>query len=193
MIASLTGLVQTIEPNSIVLDVNGVGYLVNVTPGMAAGLSVGQSWLVHTSMIVREDAMTLFGFANQEQQNLFELMRSVSGVGPKSALAICASLTADQIYDAVASEDDLAFKSVPGIGPKTAKLIVVTLAGKVALAGRSSASTAPADIVVAALVGLGYNEKAARNAVSGGAGTGGTQEMLRSALATLSGTGKTDS
>ncbi len=135
MIASLTGTVQTIHPNSVVLDVNGVGYLVNVTPALSASLQLGEGLLVQTAMIVREDAMTLFGFTDVEQLNLFELLRSVSGVGPKSALAIVSALSSDQIFDAVSAEDDLVFKSVPGIGPKTAKLIVVTLAGKVTLSG----------------------------------------------------------
>ena len=187
MIASLTGSVQSIHPNAIVLDVSGVGYLVNVTPALAASLEIGERLLVQTSMIVREDAMTLFGFADQAQLSLFELLRSVSGVGPKSALAICSSLNPDQIFDAVASEDDLVFKGVPGIGPKTAKLIVVTLAGKVALSGNKSQSTAPQETVVAALIGLGYNEKAARSAVGSASGTSSTQDLLRAALATLSG------
>ncbi len=190
MIASLTGLVQTIHPNAVVVDVNGVGYLVNVTPETSAGQRIGEKISLQTSMIVREDAMTLFGFASSEQLNLFELLRSVSGVGPKSALAICASLSADQIFDAVASEDDLVFKSVPGIGPKTAKLIVVTLAGKVSPSGNVAVSSAPLETVVSALIGLGYNEKAARAAVGSHSGVVKTQDLLRLALAALSGGGK---
>lgn len=192
MIASLTGSVQSILPNALVLDVGGVGYLVNVTPGLSASLTVGEKLVVQTSMIVREDAMTLFGFADQAQLNLFELLRSVSGVGPKSALAICSALSADQIFDAVASEDDLAFKSVPGIGPKTAKLIVVTLAGKVSISDTKNKTGAPQETVVAALIGLGYNEKAARTAVLAAAVGQSTQELLRFALASLSNSGKTD-
>ena len=193
MIASLTGSVQATNPNSIILDVNGVGYVVHVTPAFSASLQLGERVLVQTALIVREDAMTLFGFSDIEQLNLFDLLRSVSGVGPKSALAIVSALSSDQIFDAVASEDDLAFKSVPGIGPKTAKLIVVTLAGKVALSTSKSKSSAPQETVVAALVGLGYNEKSARSAVSAAAGGQSTQELLRFALATLSNAGKSES
>ena len=192
MIASLSGSVQAIQPNAIVLDVNGVGYLVNVTPALAASVQLGSHLVVQTAMIVREDAMTLFGFADQAQLSLFDLLRSVSGVGPKSALAICSSLTPDQIFDAVSSEDDLVFKSVPGIGPKTAKLIVVTLAGKVALTGSKSVSSAPQETVVAALIGLGYNEKSARSAVGSASSTSSTQDLLRAALAALSSTGKSE-
>lgn len=193
MIASLSGSVQAIHPNSVVLDVNGVGYLVNVTPALSASLQVGEGLLVQTAMIVREDAMTLFGFIDIEQLNLFELLRSVSGVGPKSALAIVSALNSDQIFDAVASEDDLVFKSVPGIGPKTAKLIVVTLTGKVALSSSKKLASAPQETVVAALVGLGYNEKAARSAVSAASTGQSTQEILRFALASLSNSGKSES
>ena len=192
MISSLTGSVQTIHPNAIVLDVNGVGYFVNVTPALAASVELGSRLLIQTAMIVREDAMTLFGFADQAQLSLFELLRSVSGVGPKSALAICSSLNTDQIFDAVSSEDDLVFKAVPGIGPKTAKLIVVTLAGKVSLSGNKTQSSAPQETVVAALIGLGYNEKAARAAVGSASASSSTQELLRAALAALSSTGKAD-
>jgi len=192
VISSLTGVVQAIHPNAIVLDVNGVGYFVNVTPALAASLISGEKVFVETAMIVREDAMTLFGFVDHAQLNLFELLRSVSGVGPKSALAICSALSADQIFDAVASEDDLAFKSVPGIGPKTAKLIVVTLAGKVAISSGKQSSGAPQETVVAALIGLGYNEKAARAAVSSASGSQSTQDLLRFALASLSNSGKAD-
>lgn len=192
MIASLTGAVQAIHPNAVVLDVSGVGYFVNVTPALAAALSIGEKVLLRTSMIVREDAMSLFGFSDQAQLNLFELLLSVSGVGPKSALAICSALSSDQIFDAVASEDDLAFKSVPGIGPKTAKLIVVTLAGKVAVSSSKLQASAPQETVVAALIGLGYNEKVARAAVASATGSQSTQDLLRFALASLSNSGKTD-
>ena len=183
MIASLTGTVQLINPNSIVLDVSGVGYLANVTPSTSSSLALGEQLQLFTVLVVREDALTIYGFLSSEEQRLFDLLRSVSGVGPKSALAILGSLSGEQIFQAVADEDDTTFKSVPGIGPKTAKLITVSLAGKVSLS-QSSKSLKSDDTVVAALIGLGYSEKASRAAVAHQKGS--TQEILRAALSIFS-------
>jgi Holliday junction DNA helicase RuvA len=124
VIASLTGTVFSLTQHQLVIDVAGVGYQVFVTPQTSSQLRLGESARLHTALIVREDAFTLFGFSNLEELEMFDLLRSVTGVGPKSALGILASLTADQIRVAVLSEDDAAFRSVSGIGPKTAKLIL---------------------------------------------------------------------
>lgn len=179
MIASLHGVVLARTSNSVVVDVAGVGYFVSTTPETALSLAIGDDLLLHTALIVREDAFLLFGFTTAVELELFDLLRSVTGVGPKSALAIIGALGVDEIRNAVANEDDNAFKSVSGIGPKTAKLITVTLAGK--LAG----SAAPVDNeLLAALTGLGYSEANARAALRK-ATHGTTQERLRTALAEL--------
>jgi len=154
----------------VVIDVGGLGYSVLVTPQHALTLRVGHETLLHTALIVREDDMSLFGFATREELGMFDLLRGVSGVGPKSALGVLATLSPDQIAAAVAAEDDAPFRKVSGIGPKTAKLIVVSLAGKIlAPTGAVPAVSAPASTsvqnVVAALVGLGWNEKVAVQAV----------------------------
>ena len=184
MIASLRGRIQAKTPNSVVLDVGGVGYLVNVVPQFSASHSIGDDVLLNTRLIVREDSMTLFGFESAEEVELFDLVTSVNGIGPKLGLSVLASLSVDAIRSAVANESDATFKSVPGIGPKTAKLMVVTLNGKLQ-AGQVKGSTSAE--IVEALVGLGYNEKQAIAAVSAVGANGSNSDILRRALAELAG------
>lgn len=195
MISSLSGLVQRIGNGFVVVDVSGVGYQVFVTAGTAHALHSGDSVLLHTALIVREDAFTLFGFQDMGELELFDLLRSVTGVGPKSALAILSQLSGGAIRDAVLSENDATFRSVSGIGPKTAKLITVTLAGKLAgipQAGTQATISAPkADLsnIVLALQGLGWNERQAGDAVREAAeslGATATADLvLKAALARL--------
>lgn len=203
MIASLNGTVFALTQHQVVLDVAGVGYQVFITPQTSAELRTGSSARLHTALIVREDAFTLFGFPSQEELEMFDLLRSVTGVGPKSALGILSALTAYQIRDAVLAEDDAAFRSVSGIGPKTAKLITVTLAGKlsgiVTVANKNSdsaqVSAAKVDLasVSLALQGLGWPERAAtqavRDAASALGNTATADSLLRGALGAL-GSGK---
>lgn len=170
------------------LDVNGVGYLLNVTASLASAVTLGEHKLFHTALVVREDAMTLFGFETVHERELFDLLRSVTGVGPKSSLAILGSLSTDQIFDAVGVENDDAFRAVSGIGPKTAKLIVVSLAGKLRVtSGGAIKGSSNNENLVEALVGLGYQEKSARAAIADVAKPGALpQEIIKNALALLS-------
>lgn len=193
MIASLRGTVSALTQVSAVIDVAGVGYFVNITPNTSRILVSGNQVQLFTAMIVREDAMTLFGFADFEEQELFELLRSVTGVGPKSALGILGEMTPSQIRTAVAVENDSAFKAISGIGPKTAKLITVTLAGKlkgVTISTTSSASRHETEAVVSALTGLGWSEKQATEAVQSAGqeldGAAGRDALLKLALSKLS-------
>jgi Holliday junction DNA helicase RuvA len=174
VISSVRGPVLSVSASHggsvVVIDVGGLGYSVLVTPQHALTLRVGQETRLHTALIVREDDMSLFGFATTEELGMFDLLRGVSGVGPKSALGVLATLSPDQIAAAVATEDDGPFRKVSGIGPKTAKLIVVSLAGKILapsgpVTGGSAPASSTAQNVVAALVGLGWNEKVAVQAV----------------------------
>ena len=165
MIASLRGTIQSSSLNSLVLDVSGVGYLVQVIPSLALNAVKGREVFVHTAFVVREDGFTIYGFETLEELTAFDLLRSVTGVGPKSALSIIHQLGVAELSNAVFNEDDTAFKEVSGIGPKTAKLIVVTLAGKVQ-GGSTKASATLEHDVIGALVGLGYQTKAAEVAVS---------------------------
>lgn len=170
MIVSVTGLVRRASGTSVVIDVAGIGYLVNCTPAHVLSLRVGESATLHTSQVVREDSLSLYGFATEDEQALFDLLTSVSGVGPKSALGVLSALAPSDIALAVANDDDSVFRAVSGIGPKTAKLITLSLAGKVSVVPSSGSASvaAPAtgDAVVAALSGLGWQDKAAQAAVS---------------------------
>jgi Holliday junction DNA helicase RuvA len=169
VISSVRGTVLSTTSSHVHVDVGGLGYSVQITPQHALTLRVGNEVRLHTALIVREDDMSLFGFATLPELEMFDLLRGVSGVGPKSALGVLATLTPDQIASAVAAEDDGPFRKVSGIGPKTAKLIVVSLAGKIfAPVGVAPAAAPPsstAQNVVAALVGLGWNERVAIQAV----------------------------
>lgn len=195
MIASLRGTVIAVRDQSCVVDVHGVGYAVNVTSGHRRSLGVGDEVSFLTTLIVREDAMTLYGFENAESQELFDALLNVSGVGPRSALAILSELTPAEALSAVLNEDDAPFRKVSGVGPKTAKLIVVQLAGKLSSLAAASpeipavAVSAASDSVVMALMGLGWSEKTARDAVASVESTStdvSTGELLKNALALLS-------
>ncbi|AXA95900.1 Holliday junction branch migration protein RuvA [Microbacterium laevaniformans] len=172
MISSLRGRVLHLDAESAIVEVGGVGFSVSVPAALARSLHVGDETTLHTALIVREDALSLFGFADREELTVFHHLLSVSGVGPKSALGVLSSLSVDQIAHAVADEDDAPFRRVSGIGPKTAKLIVVQLAGKLHVTGaasRAAAGPASGDIagqVVAALTALGWNERTSVEAVT---------------------------
>lgn len=193
MISSLRGRVLHLEPDSVIVDVHGVGYAVAVTAQHARQLRIGDETLLHTTLIVREDSLSLFGFEQREELDVFGHLLSVSGVGPKSALGVLSSLTVDQIAGAVADEDDAPFRRVSGIGPKTAKLIVVQLAGKLLAPVRADAA-APASgaltaQLIAALTALGWNERVATEtaeSVMADAPAGATvPALLKLALAQL--------
>lgn len=198
MIASLTGQVQRSGAGFLVLDVAGVGYQVFVTAASQHALTLGAEVTLHTALIVREDAFVLFGFESIEELELFDLLRSVTGVGPKSALAILSQLSVEAIRGAVVSENDSTFKAVSGIGPKTAKLITVTLAGKLKGLNLSAAPAAEAGAgkprvdlanVIGALQGLGWAERPATEAVREAAEALGSSAsadaLLRTALSRL--------
>ncbi len=174
MIASLTGTVEHVSLDRAVVNVGGVGYLVHATPGTLAGLRVGEQSTVFTTMVVREDAMTLYAFADDDERALFETAQSVSGVGPRIALAVLAVHTPDAVRRAVHTGDVKALTRVPGIGPKVAQRVLLELGGKLGAPVGDGVSPAPAAAstadqrgrVVEALVGLGYNLKTAEDAVA---------------------------
>ncbi|MGF6823408.1 Holliday junction DNA helicase RuvA [Microbacterium sp. ZKA21] len=170
MISSLHGVVLHAASDQVVIEVGGVGFSVAVPADVAHTARVGERLQLHTSLIVREDSLSLFGFAERDELEIFGLLLGVTGVGPKSALGVLSHLTVDQIAEAVTAEDDAPFRRVSGIGPKTAKLIVLQLAGKVhaPTPGGRSTTAAPdvTDQVTAALVGLGWSEKVAVEAAA---------------------------
>ncbi len=199
VIASLHGTVLEVAASSCVLDVHGVGYLVNLTPTHALELRSGADLTIVTELVVREDQMTLYGFRSPEERSLFTLLCSVSGVGPKSAMGVLAQLSPAELARAVEEQDVAAFKRVNGVGPKTAKLIIVSLTGKVSASAASSdvaSGALPAQSglradVLDALVNLGYAEKQAAPAVDGALASeelrgAPVADVLRAALKELS-------
>ncbi|WP_104166404.1 Holliday junction branch migration protein RuvA [Cryobacterium sp. N22] len=171
MISSVRGPVLSALGSTVVIEVGGVGLALQVTPSTALAARVGTETRLATTLIVREDSLTLYGFPTAEELAVFELLVGVTGVGPKSALGVLAVLSPNQIALAVNAEDDAVFRKVSGIGPKTAKLIVLSLVGKVALTsaaapGRAGVATATVSASVqAALIGLGWSERVAAQAV----------------------------
>ncbi len=197
MIASLRGTIQSRQGSWVVVDVHGVGYGVQVTDRLALSLVEGEDALLHTATIVRDDSIAIFGFVSFEELSLFDLLRGVSGVGPKSALSVLSHLAPEEIYDAVVGEKDGVFRQVSGIGPKTAKLIVLSLQGAFDHKPKTPVSASSDHVidvskesVVQALVGLGWSEKVAREGVARALEASGdqavdTQGLLRAALTIL--------
>jgi Holliday junction DNA helicase RuvA len=196
MISSVRGVVLHVAGTIAVIEVGGVGLSVSVTPQHALSLRIGVEATVRTALIVREDDLSLFGFQDADELSVFDLLRGVTGVGPKSAMGVLAAMTPGQIASAVASEDDAAFRKVSGIGPKTAKLIVLSLAGKMIVAP-SAEPVAPrstvSESVLVALVGLGWSERSAAQAVEGAVAIASAEDasevprLLRLALTQFSG------
>jgi holliday junction DNA helicase RuvA len=176
MIAHVAGPVAAVAPDGAVIDVGGVGLLVQCTPGTLAGLRVGERARVATSLVVREDSLTLYGFASDDERNTFELVQTASGVGPRLAQAMLAVLTPDALRRAVAAEDLAVLMSVPGIGRKGAQRIVLELAGRLGAPADGAAvvarglAAAPVpkwrDQVRAGLVSLGWQARDADQAIS---------------------------
>ncbi|HEY2284498.1 MAG TPA: Holliday junction branch migration protein RuvA [Streptosporangiaceae bacterium] len=210
MIAHLDGTVSEVAPDGAVIDVGGVGLLVQCTPGTLAGLRPGERARVATSLVVREDALTLYGFASADERATFELVQTASGVGPRLALAMLAVFSPDGLRRAVAAEDLSALMTVPGIGRKGAQRIVLELAGRLGSPGdgmpgsgaaaSGAGGAGPAswrDQVRAGLVSLGWQAREADQAITviepelvaaGGAGSQGDVDVptaLRAALRVL--------
>ena len=164
-IARLTGVVAERGPDWLIVDVNGVGYLVHGPVDTVAGTKVGAEIALHTHLSVREDGMTLYGFASADERGLFQTLIAVSGVGPKVALALLSIMTVDELSYAIASGNAAALSRAPGVGQKLASRIALELRDKltaeppVGVAGDSSE-------VVAALMGLGYTQAEATEAVA---------------------------
>jgi Holliday junction DNA helicase RuvA len=174
VIAFVRGTVADVTPDSVVLEVGGVGLELHCTPPTLATLHVGSPATLPTSMVVREESLTLFGFLDDDERSLFELLQTSSGVGPKLAQAMLAVLTTDELRRAVAGEDVKALTSVPGIGQKGAQRIILELKDRIGSAAgpgpvRTAASRPALDgwrsQVHAGLVGLGWSGKEADQAV----------------------------
>jgi Holliday junction DNA helicase RuvA len=197
LIAFVRGEVAAVTLNSAVLEVGGVGLELMCTPGTLATLRTGHVATLPTSMVVREDSLTLVGFLDEDEKTCFELVQTASGVGPKLAQSILACLEPDELRVAVASDDTKTLTRVPGIGQKGAQRIILELKDRLgapvghARHGRTPTAPAPwKDQVLQALVGLGWSAKDADAAVEAVAPEAGDDPqialLLRSALRTLS-------
>ena len=204
MISSIRGEVLSAGVGWVVIAVGGMGFRVEI-PTRTPNAHIDAYLELHTQLVVREDSLTLFGFATSAELEVFGILLGVSGVGPRSALGVLSELTPAQVAQAAASEDEKPFRKVSGIGPKTAKLIAVQLAGKLdprmfgaedrGAAGGHAASGQGSEgdlvskaIVTQGLIGLGYAESQAADAVQDALDAGAPEDqagLLRAALALL--------
>ncbi len=168
MIATLFGTIRALKLDQAVIDVNGVGYLVHITAQTSGKLSIGRDYLVFTSMVVREDSMTLYAFTENNERELFELVQTVSGIGPKVALAITAAMSIDDLASAVNAKDEAAIAAVQGIGKKSAQRLILELSGKLDFSHPTTRSSGFSwrDQLVDALTGLGFTRKQAEQAIN---------------------------
>jgi Holliday junction DNA helicase RuvA len=201
VIAHLSGSVAGVSPDGAVIDVGGFGLRVQCTPGTLASLKLGEHARVATSLVVREDSLTLFGFGTDDERNVFELLQTASGIGPRLALAMLAVHSPDALRRAVAAEDVKALTMVPGVGNKGAQRIILELRDRLGApgdltangAGAAPAGRAPSwrDQVQSGLVNLGWSARDADAAVDAVEADSGDQTpdvatALRAALRKLS-------
>ena len=168
MIASLFGTVRALLLDRLIIEVNGVGYAVSITASTASQLSVGRDIQLFTSMVVREDSITLYGFIEASEKELFELVQNVSGIGPKVALAISAAMNYEDLAIAITTKNESAIAAIPGIGKKSAQRMILELDGKMIPAHQviSSVAFSWRDQLIEALINLGFNRKQAESAVN---------------------------
>ncbi len=199
MIAYLKGRVLTITSETAIIEVGGVGYELYCSGGAFRKITVGEIVELYTYLQVKEDGITLFGFANPKEKELFLKVISVSGVGPKMGIAILTGLSADEFTQAIATADVKRLSAVKGLGKKTAEKIVLELHGKISAAEVISASVDPISAAIdlgvqsvsaqdeeaiSALMGLGFTKNESANAVKRAKeqGSSTTEEIIRKAL-----------
>ncbi|MEV7524804.1 Holliday junction branch migration protein RuvA [Streptomyces sp. NPDC091371] len=207
MIAFVSGPVAALAPTLAVIEVGGVGMAVQCTPNTIAGLRMGEQARLATSLVVREDSLTLYGFADDDERQVFELLQTASGVGPRLAQAMLGVHSPDALRTAVSTGDEKALVAVPGIGKKGAQKLLLELKGKLGAplgssglvgAQRAAAASGPApwtEQLAAALIGLGYASREAEEAVSAvtpqaeaaiaAGGSAPVPQLLRAALQSL--------
>jgi Holliday junction DNA helicase RuvA len=203
MIASVRGSVTALAPDGAVVEIGGVGFQVQCTPGTLAGLRIGDTAALATSLVVREDSLTLYGFATDDERAVFELLQTATGVGPRLAQAMLAVHSPEALRRIVATEELPALCQVPGIGRKGAQRIVLELRDRLGPAGAASSAAAGVGTpmsptgwqpqVHAALLGLGWSTREADEAVlaiaaqaAASDGAPDVAALLRAALQTLS-------
>ena len=191
MIAHIEGLLRAVAKRSVVVQVGGIGLRVHVPDSFTTQCGpVGNTVSLHTHLYVREDELTLYGCATEDELHLFELLLSVSGIGPKAALSTLSALSGDEIRSAIATEQPSVLSSVPGIGAKTAKKIILDLKDKVQVTGEVVLPASPIteidSEVIAALTTLGYSVIESQTALQHvPADVQDIEERLRAALTYL--------
>ncbi|WP_329370352.1 Holliday junction branch migration protein RuvA [Streptomyces sp. NBC_01483] len=200
MIAFVSGPVAALAPDSAVVEVGGIGIAVQCSPNTLSGLRMGQQTKLATSLVVREDSLTLYGFADDDERGTFELLQTASGVGPRLAQAMLATHSPDALRRAIATGDEKTLTAVPGIGKRGAQKLLLELKdrlGEPLGTGTGTGIGAPVstgwrDQLHAALIGLGYATREADEAVSAVApqaeaaeGTPQVGQLLKAALQTL--------
>ncbi|MER5553354.1 Holliday junction branch migration protein RuvA [Streptomyces sp. NPDC002793] len=204
MIAFVSGPVAALAPATAVIEVGGIGMAVQCAPGTLAGLRIGQEARLATSLVVREDSLTLYGFADDDERQVFELLQTASGVGPRLAQAMLATHSPDALRIAVATGDEKALTAVSGIGKKGAQKLLLELKDRLgepvgAHIGQQGVGAAVSsswrDQLQAALIGLGYAPREAEEAVTAvtpqaeasiaEGGQAPVPQLLRAALQTL--------
>ncbi|KPI07089.1 Holliday junction ATP-dependent DNA helicase ruvA [Actinobacteria bacterium OK006] len=172
MIAFVSGPVAALAPDSAVVEVGGIGIAVQCSPNTLSGLRMGQQTKLATSLVVREDSLTLYGFADDDERGTFELLQTASGVGPRLAQAMLATHSPDALRRAIATGDEKTLTAVPGIGKRGALKLLLELKDRLGEPlGTSTGIGAPVstgwrDQLHAALIGLGYATREADEAVS---------------------------
>ena len=199
MIAYLRGKVLHITPETAILEVNGVGYEIYCSGGAFRKLTVGETAELYTYLQVKEDGITLFGFASTKEKELFLKVTSVSGVGPKLGISVLTGMSADEVMQAIATADVKRLSAIKGLGKKTAEKIVLELHGKISAAEVMNASgdpisyaeqsgnisiTAEDEEAVSALMGLGFTKNESMQAVKRARDNGAktVEEVIRKAL-----------
>lgn len=175
MISSLTGEIQHIGIDSAVIHVAGIGYVFSASPTTLSALRLGREITLQTLLMIRDDNPVLYGFGTPDEREIFETMMTVSGIGPRIALAVLSIFEPDEVRHHIDQQDDKAFTKVPGIGPKSARRIILELSGKLVPrdepdqpSAMSSRRKEPVwkDQVQQALIGLGWNEKDALKGIA---------------------------
>jgi Holliday junction DNA helicase RuvA len=187
MISSISGIVKSISLNSVVVEVGGVGILIQVPNRVAISLKPGATASFHTYLVVREDALILFGFTDLIDRDFFELLLSVTGIGPKVAQAILSGSDSATIATAISSSNLKTLESFPGLGKKGAQRLVLELKDKVAgfASKNANKSLSVSNQVENALQGLGYSAKDAANMVSQVLGSNGKENLSSSEILKL--------
>lgn len=194
MIALLRGTVEHIGLESVIIVVGGIGWKVYVSPSAAQTMTRGEETTLYTSMVVREDSMTLYGFPASDDRDVFDKLLNVSGIGPRTALAALSVLSGDDLRRAVRDQDLTTLQKIPGVGKKSAQRMVLEIGDKLGLPAHLDAQPQVGGIdnaateVQAALVQLGWSEAIAAKTMESLAGQGlGSADLLRAALLKLGG------